>query len=376
METYRHMDSRIILFFLLLSFNSFGQRFFLFGKSANTAAAYFSNVSTNQSGNEISVTFDYERVSDNQPPSFERVYVTGTPEKGQTLTCNTEGFYSPGGYSQGTTTYAWYSADNAQSTGTVISGATSSTFVPMDDEVAKRCRCTATAVESGSMNTGTAVTSTYTDAIDDTEFNPYTDLAWFTAHRHDGYSAGTWVNLGTGNNSTQNGSDNVPTAVADGADFESGNNEELVLDQPTPQFSMPVEVWVRVKFESFNGAWAYIIDWNGAQRLEQRTSGAIYLSNASCSFTPTVGNWVVMRFVISGTSNTSKFNANNGTELTNIAAVTTAFGTSNGRIGSNATGTGNRFDGLISHIFIKQGELSGGDVTNMWTWFSTNADWD
>lgn len=345
---------------------------------------YFSNVVTSQSGGVISNTFTTLVSNHNQPPSIETVTVSGTEEKTQTLTASYTGFTSPGGYSEGTPTYQWYRADNKQSTGSAIVGATSSTYVLAAADVAKYIRVEVTPVQSGGMNTsGTPVTSIYTDQVQDNEFNPLTDINWATAHTPeaddiDNLSGDGWVNRGRLglNNSVKNGSDAIPTAIADGVDFEASNNEELVLDQPTPQFATPVEIWIRFKKESNNASFSYPLAWTSAQRVEQRAGGAIYLSGGNCSYTAANGTWIVMRFLVSGVSNTSEFNVNNGTELTNIAASTSAFGTSNGRIGANSGGTGNRFDGLISHIFVKSGQLTPTEQSNMWTWFSTYYPWD
>lgn len=376
------MKKILLLLFLTSSIcHAQVNKFFINGKVKVADDSYFSNVSTDQTDNVISVSFTTNIANQNQPPSFELVTISGTEIKEETLTVSVEGFYSPGGYAEGTHTYQWYRADDNQSVGSAISGATSSTYLLTIDDVAKYIRCIATPVQVGGLNTtGSGVTSVYSGQIQDNEFNPLTDITWFTAHTPAGATdlAGVgWVNYGTGNNSTQNSSDPIPTYVTDvGVDFEASNNEELVLDQPGTQFTMPVEVWIRCRFESFNASWAYLLDWNGAQRVEQRTSGAIYLSNGNCDYTPPLNKWIIMRFVISGTSNTSKFKVNDGTLKTNVAAVTTAFGTSNGRIGSNATGTGNRADVLYSHIFIRQGELDSTNENNMDDWFAANAPYE
>lgn len=363
----------IRLLLLLVSVNSFAQISAVSAVASGTrhptaGNEYFTSVNTSQSGNTITVTMTTVVDNQNQPPSIELVTITGIPEVGETLTANVSGFYSPGGYTEGTHTYQWYRSTSVGSDGTAIDGATSSTYDPVSGDDNYRIRFEATPVQVGGMNTtGTPVTSMYTDPVDDPAFSPL-DITWFTAHFPDGYTTGTWDNRGTGNDSNQNGSDNVPTATADGPDFERGNNEELVLDQPGTQFSMPVEVWIRFKIESYNTGWCYLVDWNGAQRIEER-NGPLYLSNGTCAFTPSLATWYVVRFVISGSSNTSTVTVNNGTPKTDVSAVTTAFGTSDGRIGSNATGTGNRFDGVISHLFVKSGTLSAGEITSMWSYF-------
>jgi len=341
--------------------------------------SYFSSVSTNQSGKTISVTFTTNVSNQNQPPSIYYAYVSGTPAKDSTLTCNIEGFYSPGGYPEGTHTYKWYVNNSIQGVGTEISGATSSTFVPGDDEVAKFCRCAPTPVQVGGINTtGTEITSNYTAQIDDPAFNPLTDIAnLFTGHVGSGATnlAGVgWVNQGNQglSNSTPNGADPIPTYNAGGGDpyvdFEASNNEELVLDLPSPQFTMPVEIWIEFELESTNASWSYLVDWNGSHRIEER-NGPIYLSGGNCSFTAVANTRYVMRFVISGSANTSKFTVNNGTPKTDVAASTAVFGTSNGRMGSNSAGTSNRADVRVYNFFVIQGELSAGNVTNMWGWF-------
>lgn len=374
-----------LLSFLILFGSSEAQRRFAKrGKTFTPSDQFFSGVSTNQSGNVITVSFTTLVSNQNQPPSIETVTITGTPERAQTLTANLDGFFSPGAYSAGTHTYQWYRADNFQSSGAAIVSATNSTYVLTIDDVAKYIRVEITPVQSGGMNQiGTAVSSIYTDQIQDNVWNPITDVDWFTAHLGEDATdlAGVgWINRGTlgGANSVQNGSDPLPTydASDESVDFELSNSEELVLDLPSPQFSMPVEIWIRVKFESFNGSFSYPIAWNGSQRLEQRANGIIYLSGATTGYTVPLNQWVVMRFLVSGVSNTSEFNVNDLTEITDVAATTTAFGTSNGRIGANSNGTGNWFDGKISHIFVKSGELSAPDQAEMWNWFGTNAPWD
>lgn len=374
--------NRLIVLFLFLTIGANAQnRFFLKGKTVSTSTGseeIFSSVSTSQTGKIISVTFDVDRAEEPAKPTVERVTVIGTEIDGGTLTASYSGYYSASQYADAST-WTWYRADNAQSTGSVIPGATSSTYNPIQADVAKVLRPVLTPTdEIGTV--GEPVTAVYTGQIQDDEFNPFTDISWHTALQPSGaVDLATnlyWRNDGAGTNSTQNGSDPIPTYVSGAVDFEASNNEELILDQPSTQFSMPVEIWIRFKKESNNASFSYPLAWTSAQRIEQRAGGAIYLSGGNCSYTAANGTWIVARFLISGVSNTSEFNVNNGTELTNIAASTAAFGTSNGRIGSNQGGTGNRYDGLISHIFVKSGQLSAPDQAAMWTWFQTYFDWD
>lgn len=371
----------IVLLLLVLSFGASAQnRFFLKGKTVSTSTGseeIFSNISTDQTGGIISVTFDVDRPEEPAPPTVERVTVSGTEIDGGTLTASYSGYYSASQYADAST-WTWYRSDNAQSTGSIISGATSSTYNLVQADVAKVIRAVLTPMdEIGTV--GDPVTSIYTGVIQDDEFNPLTDIPWFNAYTSDALpSYPPWRNDGTGNDATQNGSDAIPTynAGESALDFESANNEELILDQPATQFTGGVEIWIRFKKESNNAAFGRLLAWTSSQAVEQRASGAIYLSGGSCSYTAGNGSWIVARFFISQATNTSEFNVNNGVELTNIAASTSAFGTSNGRIGSNSGGTGNRYDGLISHIFIKQGELSAPDQAAMWTWFTTYFPWD
>jgi len=345
---------------------------------------YFSNVSTSQSGNIISTAFTTLVTNQNQPPTIETVTVSGTPEKDQILTCNISGFNSPGGYPEGSPTIKWYRSTSKQSVGTEIVGSTSVNYTATATDVGKYCGCGASAVQVGGMNTtGTEVRSTYTDQIQDTEFNPITDIPWFIALTKESASTLTgltpyWDNLSsTGGDATKNGTDNTPTYVAgQGVDFEASNNEELILDQPNPQMTMPITIIVRAKFESFPGSWSFPLAWSSSQNFQTRTGGAIYLSGGDCAYTATTNKWTIFYMVVSGASNTSKFKVNNGSWKTNVAASTAAFGTSNGRIGSNSAGTSNRADVLISDIYVIQGELTSQQFTDMENWFAENEPYD
>lgn len=341
---------------------------------------YFENVVTDQTASTISVDFDVLVPETPAKPTVGTVTVTGTEEDGNTLTATYSDFYSASGYSDAST-WQWYRADDNQSLGSAIVGATNSTYILTQDDVAKNIRAVLTPTDDiGTV--GDPVTSIYTGQIADDEFNPITDIAWFTALVPAGAvdlaTNEYWRNDGTGGNSARNASDAFPVYDSGdpSVDFELSNNEELTLDIPSPQYSMPVEVWVRIKFESFNAGFSYPVSFSSAQRVEQRASGAIYLSGATCDYTAVIGDWTVMRFVISGVSNTSEFNVNNGTNKTDVGSVTTAFGTSDGRLGANNGGTSNRFDGKISHLFVKSGELSTDEETAMWAWFAANANWD
>lgn len=342
---------------------------------------YFYDVSTSQSGRTISVSFSSE-TNQNQPPSIYNVTLSGGTTKTDTLIATVEDFYSPGGYAEGTHTYQWYRSSSIQSVGTAITNDTLSYHIEVDADVAKYVRCGVRGRQIGGMNPlGSEVTSVYSSQISDNVFNPFTDITWHVAHRKEDatdLSGVGWENLGTGNNSIKNGSDPIPTYVAgQGVDFESSNNEELVLDNPSPQLSFPITIIIRGKFESFNAAWGYLLSLNSSQIVEQRTSGAMYLSGGNCSYTASLNKWTTFYMVLSGSANTSKFQVNWGTIKTDVAASTTAIGTSDGMIGANAAGTGNRADILISHIFIKGGsELSGTEKTNVESWFNTNAPHD
>lgn len=354
----------------------------LFLYEEDKAAGVFSNVSTTQTGKNISVTFDTNLADDNQPPSIYNVTLSGGTTKTDTLFATVEGFESPGGYPEGTHAYQWYRSTGPQSDGVAITNDTLSYHIETDDDVIKYLRCGVRARQIGGMNPlGEEVTSVYSAQIHDNVFNPFTDITWHVAHRKEDatdLSGVGWVNLGTGNNSTKNGSDPIPTYVAgQGVDFESSNNEELVLYNPSPQLSFPITIIIRGKFESFNAAWGYLLSLNASQIVEQRTSGAMYLSGGNCSYTASLNKWTTFYMVLSGSANTSKFQVNWGTVKTDVAASTTSVGTSDGRIGANAAGTSNRADILISHIFIKGGsELSGTEKTNVESWFNTNAPHD
>lgn len=347
---------------------------------------FVDNVSINQSQYSLEIAFDVGQPEKCAPPSIDYVSVVGTLIKEQIITALTDGFYSPSGYSEGVHTYQWYRGDNIRSAGTAIAGATSANYMLVDADVGKRLRCVVTPVQNGGLNyEGTPVTSIYTSAIADNVFNPITDISWFTAHRPEGAvdiaSTQYWLNEGAlgGANSTRNGSDPFPTfnVGQQALEFTNSLSRELVLDLPNPQYSMPVEIWVRAKLKTQIPGWQRMMSFSTDHLIEVRNTGGVFLSGGTTGYTFATNQWSVFRFVISGVSNTSKINVNNGESVNNaVAAVTFAFGVNNGRIGSNNSGTGTFADAYISHIFVKSGETTSGQQADMWTWFDENAPWD
>lgn len=359
-------------------------RFFLNG--GTPVSPFVENIAMLQDQYSLEVTFDVGQPEKCAKPVIDYVSVTGIMIKGETITALTDGFYSPSSYLEGTNLFQWYRADNVRSAGLPIAGATSATYLLVDADVGKRLRCVVTPVQIGGINDeGDTVTSIYTTAISDNVFNPITDISWFTAHRPEGAvdiaTNEYWLNEGAlgGNNSTRNGSDPFPTfnVTQQALEFTNALSRELVLDLPNPQYGMPVEIWVRVKLKTQIPGWQRIMSLSSDHLIEVRNTGGIYLSGGNTGYSLGTNSWAVFRFVISGTSNTSKMNLNNGQVVNNtVAAVTFAIGVNNGRIGANNSGTGTFADAYISHMFIKSGELSSGQQSDMWDWFDLNAPWD
>ncbi len=359
-------------------------RFFLNGGTPVTP--FVENVSLNQDQFSLEVTFEVGQPEQCCPPTIDYVSVIGVTTKGEVITAITDGFYSASCYGEGVHLYQWYRGDNIRSAGSPIAGANSANYTLVDADVGKRLRCLVTPVQLGGINDeGTPVTSIYTDAIADNVFNPITDIAWFTAHRPAGAvdlaTNQYWLNEGSlgGANSTRNGSDPFPTfnVTQQAPEFTNSLSRELVLDLPNPQYGMPVEIWVRAKLKSQIPGWQRLMSLSSDHLVEVRNTGGVYLSGGNTGYTFGINQWAVFRFVISGTSNTSKFNVNNGEAVNNaVAAVTFAIGVNNGRIGSNNSGTGTFADAYISHIFVKSGETPSGQQADMWDWFALNAPWD
>lgn len=359
-------------------------RFFLNGGTPVTP--FVDNISMNQDQFSLEVSFDVGQPEKCAKPSLSYVYVTGILTKGEVITALPDGFYSPSSYGEGVHLYQWYRGDNIRTAGVAISGATSANYTLVDADVGKRLRCVVTPVQNGGLNNqGTPVTSIYTDAISDNVFNPITDISWFTAHRPEGAvdiaTTQYWLNEGAqgGLNSTRNGSDPFPTynVGQQALEFTNSLSRELVLDLPNPQYSMPVEIWVRAKLKTQIPGWQRLMSFSSDHLIEVRNTGGVYLSGGNTGYTMATNQWRVFRFVISGASNTSKMNVNDGASINNaVPAVTFAFGVNNGRIGANNSGTGTFADAYISHIFVKSGETTSGQQADMWAWFQANAPWD
>jgi hypothetical protein len=357
-----------------------------FQNGGTPVSPFVENVSLIQDQFSLDISFDVGQPEQCSPPFIDYVSIIGTTTKGEIITAITDGFYSPSSYGEGVHLYQWYRGDNVRSAGLPISGATSANYTLVDADVGKRLRCVVTPVQLGGINDeGSVVTSIYTDAISDNVFNPITDINWFTAHRPAGAvdiaTNQYWLNEGAlgGLNSTRNGSDPFPTynVTQQAPEFTNSLSRELVLDLPNPQYSMPLEIWIRAKLKTQIPGWQRLMSFSSDHLIEVRNTGGVYLSGGNTGYTFATGQWNVFRFVISGASNTSKFNVNNGESVNNaVAAVTFAIGVNNGRIGANNSGTGTFADAYISHIFVKSGETTSGQQTDMWDWFALNAPWD
>lgn len=346
-----------------------------------TSVSYLSNVVLTQSGDTLTAAFDVLVSEQNKKPELDRVVVTGTLMKTNVLTATASGFFSPSDYPAAATEYRWYRCTGAADDGTLIAGATASTYTLVDADVTKRIRVEARAVQTGGLNTtGDWISSIITGAIADNVFNPVTDIAWETALLPSGASniaANGWVSSGAlaGMDCLPDGANPQPTfnGTENAVEFTGASSQRLLFKQASPQSAFPLEVWVRVKHKTHPGGWSYPLAFTSNQRMESRTAGALYISGAASGFSMALNTWKVVRFVISGVANTTKCNMNNGTEVTTLNSSTSLLGTGNGRIGSSSPGTGNYYDGYISHIFRKSGELSAPNVANMWSWFQTNA---
>jgi hypothetical protein len=355
-------------------------RFFNGGSSPRVD---ISSIVPTQDSTQLSVSFTINVSEYCQVPSIENVVLTGTTTKGQILTATPDGFYSPSSYPAATHQYAWYRSSSKQSVGTVIGGATASTYTLVDDDVAAYIRCQVTPVQTGGINnTGVAVTSLYSAVIQDNVFNPYSAITWYTAHRPSGAvnlaSNQYWLNEGTGPNSTRTGSDPFPTynGTQTAVEFTNASSQELTLKLPNPQYSRPVEIWIRTKIKTQVGGWQRLWSFSTDHHLEIRNTGGTFLCGGTTGYTFPTNQWKVIRMVIRAGSNSSTFEVNNGSLVTNtVNASGVLIGSADGHLGSNNSGTGTFADGYISHFLSRHGELSAGEVDDMWDWFNTNAPW-
>jgi hypothetical protein len=111
----------------------------------------------------LSYTYDFGIDESNKVPYGEDVTITGTLQVGSVLTATLNEFKSFNDKAAGTHDYQWYRSNNIFQDGEVaISGATSSTYTLVAADDSKYIRCEVTPVESGGVNKGIVVTSTYT----------------------------------------------------------------------------------------------------------------------------------------------------------------------------------------------------------------------
>jgi hypothetical protein len=185
----------------------------------------------------------------------------------------------------------------------------------------------------------------------------------------------TWTSTGSNSGTAVDGSANSPTDNGTHLHFTRSNTEGLYLSIVK---SRPKEIWIRFRLDTLTGS-QYLIAFDGSHRVEVASSGNIFLSTVNSTVDINAGVWYVMRVVIPATGSTGGIvDVNNG-QLQNLNAgcnVNTMSGTANIGIGINHNTTASSVNGDISHIFVFNSINNSGNVSKVWNWFATNADWD
>lgn len=337
-------------------------------------------------GVEAVGTYGFSSDEFNEPPIATQVTITGTPEVGSALTMVIEGLFMPNGAAAGTHVYRWYRSSNKQQSGEeLIAGATNSSYTVTIDDDGKYIRgeVDPKIVAGGGQNlTGETLYTVYTAQVNDASFNPFVDITWFNALRPSGaVNLATneyWINEATGENSARDATNAMPAynGTLLGVEFTRANSQRLLLDQPIVQFTRPVEIWMRFRMKTVGGGFQRLVAWTGNLYVEVQNDGSLFLAAGDTAVNVVTNTWYVCRFVLIGTASASKFTMNNGVEKTDVGANTSgSFGTANGRIGCASSASTNFSDFILSHLFVKQGELTTEQIANMWSWFNTNAPW-
>ncbi len=331
-------------------------------------------------GTEISGDYDYFHslsvLENNKPILAEELTIAGTPYVGQTLTATLGGLYIPNGQSAGTYVYRWYRCNSTQSTGSVIAGAVTSTYVVTMTDDGKYLRCEVDLVQTGGANlSGGTMYSLFTTIVGSDAFNPVGDITWKSAWvgtDASGFdSVGDdffheWANRGLGANATQDGVANLPSwdVTEQCLRFTRTSSQRLLITNQG--INQPVEVWIKFKLASLTGN-QYLIGFTNSVFLYINSSGDLGVAGATPINTDfVVGTTYMLRVVIQGPTTTVQ--VNNG-PVTTISSGVALFGigSTQGRIAASKSG-GNHFDGWMSFCGVGSPVLSSGNQALMWTW--------
>lgn len=221
-------------------------------------------------------------------------------------------------------------------------------------------------------------TSALTASIDveviEPVFNPFTDIAWVAAFDPTNYdgTAGTWTNQGSGGNASQGSATTFPAKLssqptASGFGLQFVNGSGTGLQYGTGTVTEPYETWIEIVTPaSFSGTQRIYANGNAA-RVTVNASGQVLVGgngDVSTGLTLSPNTYYLLRIVNNGAS--SSITANNGTPLT--FTITAQNGSSTPKLGHAYSAGSGHWTGTMGLFCQKSTELSGGEITNMWSY--------
>lgn len=307
-----------------------------------------------------------KRLPDPNLPTYTTNIITGTPTSGQTLTATPSGGDAGDGSSIVNTLHQWWRADNGAGLNRRrIASAVNDTYVLQAADVGKFINEGASGVNEFMLN-GPEKDSAYTDVIAAGPFNPFTDIAWFTALDLDAADIATdefVLNQGSGGNAVKTTAIAIPTydGTYNGLDFDRATAQNLSIPQETKNTDW--ELWLNFKLTTLAGN-QRLVGYGGSHYVRVTAAGRIFFGATDTGIDILAATDYLIRFKVQGA--TSLITINNGTPSAQTLTTNSVSGT--GRLGCDSS-DGNFADMKAKAMFDKVTELSAGNVTDMWTYY-------
>ncbi len=309
----------------------------------------------------------------NKPIYAEELVITATTFfVGEVATAVFNRIVIPNGGGLDNHIYTWYRClDTRETSDILISGATGSSYVITEDDAGTFLRCEGILRQIGGGNlSGETMYSLHSSIVLSSTFNPYANILWQTAHvpidivNFSGLTY--WANRGTLNASIQDSTFALPTydPAEQALKFIRASSQRLLLTKQSPTMTVPYEIWTRFKLSSLTGN-KYLFGFTNSSYLYINSTGFLVINGNVSTVSFSTSTWYVMRLVTNGTSTSIEIN-HGGSVITNGGTASPSTG--QGRIGC-AYSKSNFFDGWISHVFIKDQDLTLPEQNDMWAYF-------
>lgn len=341
-------------------------------------AAHISMNPTWDSMGRVTTNYHYNRgmgtlVNDPVLATYSTVTITGTEQKGETLTAAVSGGNSGAGSSIAFTTYQWYRADDIAGLNKIlIAGATSSTYLLVSADEGKFILCEATPSNDIPM-TGVAIESAYTGAIAAAPFSPFADITWDIAARPSGAvdlaTNEFWTNEGTGANLAREGAENIPSYASGLVDFTRANLD--MLNMPGNSYTTDYEFWI--EFTPDNTNFQVLFALSSSINFRMQSGGALRWGGTNLGYVVSTGVTYRIRIYLNGASSVVEIRDDANSVLlaeTVVSLPSSNTGAGNGRMGAQ-TNNLNGYGGTIKYSFLKKGSEDA-NKANMWTWLNDN----